>query len=58
MAYRFNDISVEPIYWHFLKYRLSILVKVGTDKLLISVISYRLWPNIGSELRQIPKGWR
>ncbi len=49
MAYRFTDISVEPIYRHFVKYRLSASVKVRTDK--ISVIGYRLWPNIGSEYR-------
>ncbi len=50
MAYRFTDISVEPIYRHFLKYRLSVSVKVWTDK--ISAIGYRLWPNIGSKYRQ------
>ncbi len=45
MAYRFTDISVKPIYWHFLKYRLSVSVKVRTDK--ISAIGYQLLPNIG-----------
>ncbi len=48
-AYRFTDISVMPIYRHFLKYRLSVSVKVRTDK--ISAIGYRLWPNIGSKYR-------
>ena len=38
-----------PIYRHYLEYRLSVSVKVRTDK--ISVIGYRLWPNIGSEYR-------
>ncbi len=32
-----------PIYRHFLKYRLSVSVKVRTDK--ISAIGYRLWQN-------------
>ncbi len=36
MAYRITNISVKPIYWHFLKYWLSVSVKVRTDK--ISVI--------------------
>ncbi len=49
MAYRFTDISVKPIYRHFLKYRLSVSVKVRTDK--ISAIGYRLWPNIGFKYR-------
>ena len=49
MAYRFTDISVMPIYRHFLKYRFSVSVKVRTDK--ISAIGYRLWPNIGSKYR-------
>ncbi len=49
MAYRFTDISVKPIYRHVLKYRLSVSVKVRTDK--ISAIGYRLWPNIGSKYR-------
>ena len=49
IAYRFTDISVKPIYRHFLKYRLSILVIVMTDK--TSAIGYRLWPNIGSKYR-------
>ena len=44
-----DGILVEPIYRHFLKYRLSVSVKVRTDKL--SVIGYRLWPYIGSEYR-------
>ncbi len=33
MAYRFTDISVKPIYRHFFKYRLSVSVKVRTDKM-------------------------
>ncbi len=49
MAYRFTDISVRPIYQHFLKYRLSVSVKIRTDE--ISAIGYRLWPNIGSQYR-------
>ena len=38
-----------PIYRHFWKYRLSVSVKVRTDK--ISVIGYQLLPSIGSEYR-------
>ncbi len=49
MAYRFTDISVMPIYRHFLTYRLLVSVKIRTDK--ISAIGYRLWPNIGSKYR-------
>ncbi len=46
-VYDISIILVEPIYRHFLKYPLSIPVKVRTDE--ISVIGYRLWLNIGSE---------
>ncbi len=53
MAYRFTDISVMPIYRHFLKYRLSVSVKIRTDK--ISAIGYRLWPNIGYILVIFPR---
>ncbi len=42
-----DGISVKPIYRHFLKYRLSVSVKVRTDK--ISAIGYGLGPNINSE---------
>ncbi len=49
MAYRFTDISVKPIYGHFLKYWLLVSVKVRTDK--ISTIGYRLRSNIGSKYR-------
>ncbi len=36
---------VKPIYQHFLKYWLSVSVKVRTDKILAT--SNRLWPYIG-----------
>ena len=38
-----------PIYWHFVKYQISVSVKVRTNK--ISVMGYPLWPNIDSEYR-------
>ncbi len=42
-----QDILVILICGHFLKYRLSISVKVRTDK--ITAIGYCLWSNIGTK---------
>ncbi len=52
-TYQFTDISVESIYWHFLKNRLSVSVKDRTNKISIShpflFIVWKqfchLWPN-------------
>ena len=48
------SVSVKPIYLHFLKYRLSVSVKVRTDigntTDKISVIGNRLLSNIGNQL--------
>ncbi len=41
-------IGKTPIYRQFIEYRLSVSVKVRTDK--ISVIGNRLWSNIGNRL--------
>ncbi len=50
MAYGFTNILVKLIYRHFLKYWLSVSVKVRND--ILSAIGYQLWPNIGSKYWQ------
>ncbi len=41
-------IGKTPIYRQFIEYRLTVSVKLRTDK--ISVIGNRLWSNIGNRL--------